>query len=49
MRGIFGVCVASVVRFGFCFVWWWCPVLECSGLSAVRGTDIKGVMGGGSL
>ena len=44
MRGT-GVCVFYVVRPGFLFcVWWWFPVLECSGLSLVRRKEGGGLL-----
>ena len=47
--GVCGYCSQAWIL--FC-VWWWFPVLESSGLSAVRGVGReggRGFMGGGSL
>jgi hypothetical protein len=39
--GVCGFC--SEVWILFC-VWWWFPLLECSGLTAVRGEGGSGVL-----
>jgi len=42
------VCYCSEAWVSFC-VWWWFPLLECSGMSAVRVTEGGSFTDGGSL